>query len=134
MGREWGGIDRTKSQIILASLPFAHAPACLQDSQLGFVTPPTSKQSCGAWETACLSWTSAISMPKKPEEDDDDVSSIDVDEEENEIEDDEAANDLANSDVVTKYQTAGKIANECLVSRSHIRTQSTHLIRRNAHT
>ena len=72
-------------------------------------------------------------MPKKPEEDDDDVSSIDVDEEENEIEDDEAANDLANSDVVTKYQTAGKIANECLVSRSHMRTQSTHLIRRNAH-
>jgi curved DNA binding protein len=53
-------------------------------------------------------------MPKKPEEDDDDVSSIDVDEEENEVEDDEAANDLANSDVVTKYQTAGKIANECL--------------------
>ena len=53
-------------------------------------------------------------MPKKKEQDDDDVSSVDVDEEVNEVEDDEAANDLANADVVTKYQTAGKIANECL--------------------
>jgi len=53
-------------------------------------------------------------MPKKKEEDDDDVSSVDVDEEVNEVEDDEAANDLSNADVVTKYQTAGKIANECL--------------------
>eukprot|EP00964_Phaeocystis_antarctica_P061354 scaffold36666_cov43-Phaeocystis_antarctica.AAC.1 len=53
------------------------------------------------------------SMPKKKDEDDD-VSSVDVDEEVNEVEDDEAANDLANADVVTKYQTAGKIANECL--------------------
>ena len=52
-------------------------------------------------------------MPKKKDEDDD-VSSVDVDEEVNEVEDDEAANDLANADVVTKYQTAGKIANECL--------------------
>lgn len=42
------------------------------------------------------------------------MSSVDVDEEVNEVEDDEAANDLANADVVTKYQTAGKIANECL--------------------
>ena len=53
-------------------------------------------------------------MPKKKEEDDDDVSSVDVDEEVNEVEDDETANDLSNADVVTKYQTAGKIANECL--------------------
>ena len=53
-------------------------------------------------------------MPKKKDEDDDDVSSVDVDEEVNAVEDDEAANDLSNADVVTKYQTAGKIANECL--------------------
>jgi len=49
----------------------------------------------------------------KKEEDEDDLSSIDVDEDVD-IEDDLAANDLSNSDVVTKYQTAGKIANECL--------------------
>ena len=42
------------------------------------------------------------------------MSSVDVDEEVNAVEDDEAANDLSNADVVTKYQTAGKIANECL--------------------
>jgi len=53
-------------------------------------------------------------MGKKPEDDDDDVSSVDVDEEQPEVEDDEAANDLANADVVTKYQAAGKIANEVL--------------------
>ena len=40
------------------------------------------------------------------------VSSIDVDEEEEEVEDDESANDLSNADVVTKYRTAGTIANE----------------------
>lgn len=50
--------------------------------------------------------------PKKEEEDDDDVSDI-VDDEPEE-EDEEALNDLANADVVTKYRTAGDIANKVL--------------------
>jgi len=53
-------------------------------------------------------------MGKKPEDDDDDVSSVDVDEEKDEVEDEEAANDLSDSDVVTKYRAAGTIANEVL--------------------
>ena len=54
------------------------------------------------------------SMPKKKaEEEDDDVSDIDIDEEEEE-EDEEASNDLNNADVVTKYRTAGDIANRVM--------------------
>ena len=76
-----------------------------------------SRSSPRAFDTSSLTEPLASGtgrMPKKKEEDDDDVSSVDVDEEVNEVEDDEAANDLSNADVVTKYQTAGKIANECL--------------------
>jgi len=55
-------------------------------------------------------------MPKK--EEDDDVSSIDVDEEEGEeqAEDEKTANDLNNSDIVTKYRCAGDIANAALLA------------------
>ena len=50
------------------------------------------------------------------EEDDDDVSSVDMSEhEEAEEEDEEAANDLSNADIVTKYRTAGDIANRVLL-------------------
>lgn len=52
----------------------------------------------------------------KKEEDDDDVSSVDIDDdEEEEEEDEEAANDLSNADIVTKYRTAGDIANRVLL-------------------
>ena len=56
-------------------------------------------------------------MPKKApkEEDESDVSSIDVDDDPDEEEEtDEAANDLGNSDIVTKYRCAGDIANRVL--------------------
>jgi len=58
-------------------------------------------------------------MPKKgaKEDDESDVSSIDVDEDpEEEEETDEAANDLGNSDIVTKYRCAGDIANRVLAA------------------
>ena len=51
-------------------------------------------------------------MPK--EEEDDDVSSVDIDgseDEETKEEDEEAMNDLSNADIVTKYRCAGDIAN-----------------------
>lgn len=55
-------------------------------------------------------------MPgKKKEDDDDDVSDI-VDDEENEEEDETASNDLGNADIVTKYRTAGDIANKTLAA------------------
>jgi|UniRef100_A0A7S0IWN7 curved DNA binding protein len=54
-------------------------------------------------------------MPKKKEEEESDVSSVEVDdEEEEEEEDEESANDLNNSDIVTKYRNAGDIANNVL--------------------
>eukprot|EP00965_Chrysotila_dentata_P227213 6195865-Pleurochrysis_carterae.AAC.1 len=56
-------------------------------------------------------------MPSKKKEEDEesDVSSVEVDEEEEEEElDEEAANDLSNSDIVTKYRCAGDIANRVL--------------------
>lgn len=53
--------------------------------------------------------------PKKDEEDDDDISDI-VDDEVPEEEDEEALNDLGNADVVTKYRTAGDIANKVLAA------------------
>jgi len=46
--------------------------------------------------------------------DDDDVSSVENDEVEEEEEDEAAVNDLGNSDIVTKYQCAGKIVNDVL--------------------
>jgi len=51
-------------------------------------------------------------MPKKEEEDDDDISDIVSDEAEEENE--EESNDLNKADIVTKYRTAGTIANEVL--------------------
>jgi len=60
--------------------------------------------------------TSSEDMPgKKKEDDDDDVSDI-VDDEENEEEDETASNDLGNADIVTKYRTAGDIANKTLAA------------------
>ena len=56
-------------------------------------------------------------MPK--EEEDDDVSSVDIDgseDEETKEEDEEAMNDLSNADIVTKYRCAGDIANSVLTA------------------
>mmetsp|Transcript_37138 Transcript_37138/g.116234 ORF Transcript_37138/g.116234 Transcript_37138/m.116234 type:complete len:405 (+) Transcript_37138:606-1820(+) len=56
-------------------------------------------------------------MPR--EEDDDDVSSVDIDgseDEETKEEDEEAMNDLSNADIVTKYRCAGDIANSVLTA------------------
>lgn len=55
-------------------------------------------------------------MPKKPEEDNDSVSDIVSDDPEEAEEDEEASNDLTNADIVTKYRTAGTIANEVLAA------------------
>lgn len=53
---------------------------------------------------------------KKEEEEESDVSSVEIDEdpEEEEDVDEEAANDLSNADIVTKYRCAGDIANRVL--------------------
>jgi len=53
-------------------------------------------------------------MPKKAEEDDDDISDIVSDEAEEENE--EESNDLNKADIVTKYRTAGTIANEVVAA------------------
>ena len=53
-------------------------------------------------------------MPKKEEEDDDDISDIVSDEEAEE--DEEESNDLNKADIVTKYRTAGTIANEVVAA------------------
>ncbi|EOD33478.1 hypothetical protein EMIHUDRAFT_111758 [Emiliania huxleyi CCMP1516] len=58
-----------------------------------------------------------LTMPK--EEEDDDVSSVDIDgseDEETKEEDEEAMNDLSNADIVTKYRCAGDIANSVLTA------------------
>lgn len=57
-------------------------------------------------------------MAPKKEEDDDDVSSVEIDDDEaeGEEEDEVALNDLGNADVVTKYRTAGDIANKVLAA------------------
>lgn len=49
-------------------------------------------------------------MPKE----EDDASSVDMEDEPEEEEDEEAVNDLNKADIVTKYQCAGKIANDVL--------------------
>jgi methionine aminopeptidase len=52
-----------------------------------------------------------------PKEDDDEVSSVDVDEEGQVVEEDEEAmNDLNNADIVTKYRCAGDIASAVISS------------------
>jgi len=53
-------------------------------------------------------------MPKKEEEDDDDISDIVSDEPEEENE--EESNDLNKADIVTKYRTAGTIANDVVAA------------------
>lgn len=55
--------------------------------------------------------------PKEPteaKEEEDDVSSVDGDDESKEEVDEEAMNDLSNADIVTKYRCAGDIANAVL--------------------
>jgi len=56
-------------------------------------------------------------MAPKKKEDDDDVSSVEMDEDAEEPEEDEeASNDLSNADIVTKYRTAGDIVNKVLLA------------------
>ena len=56
-------------------------------------------------------------MPKKGGKDDDSVSSVEIDDEEPDAEEDEeASNDLNSADIVTKYRTAGDIANKTVAA------------------
>jgi len=53
--------------------------------------------------------------PKKKEEEESDVSDVEIDDAEEE-EDEASSNDLSNADIVTKYRTAGDIANKVLAA------------------
>jgi curved DNA binding protein len=58
-------------------------------------------------------------MPKKKEEEEDDdgsVSDVEIDDGDEEEEDEESSNDLSSADIVTKYRTAGDIANKVLAA------------------
>jgi len=56
-------------------------------------------------------------MPKADKkEEDDDVSSVEIDDAEEAEPDEATSNDLTNPDIVTKYRTAGDIANKALAA------------------